>query len=207
MAVGDLDLTIPVGIYREPERYALDIRVLDTAGDPYATGGAEVFNKETFTKGFYPYEELDEGGELHLRVAPGFYSVTSRVESPDGTLAIVAQPEIHITTDTEVVLDARDAKPVGASLTGVGADLVESEVHYSIADEEGRANYYSFYLDPALIEAGDVRVTPTEEGTQGAFYLVTRWGLQIDHGGATPNGALRARLPGHGDPGSTAVRA
>ena len=52
---------MPVGLYREPERYDLRVQVLDASGEPYTAGGAEIFNKETFTRGFFPYEELGDG--------------------------------------------------------------------------------------------------------------------------------------------------
>lgn len=173
-----VDLQVPVGFHREAERYDLTVRVLDTAGEPFTTGGADIFATASFTEGFFPYEELDDDGQVTVRVRPGAYSVTSLVDSPDGTTSIVADPAVEVVGDTTVVLDAREANPVSVRVDGVDARLTQADLHYSVADEEGRSSFSSIFPDPALVEAGKIRVTPTDPAPRGRFDLVGRWRLE-----------------------------
>ena len=171
-------LRLPVGLYWEPERYDLTVQVLDDTGEPNARGAVEIYGKESFTDAFFPHERLDAKGATTVRVPPGFFSATGHVRSDDGSLAIVAAPEVRVTHDTTVVLDARQARPISIAVQGIRTTLTQADVYYSIGDEEGRGATYAFFPPVAKVDAGLVRATPTATGKHGSFALSSRWRLE-----------------------------
>lgn len=174
-------IQVPLGLYWEPERYDVTVQVLDDTGQPYVGGGVNAIRKESFVGGFFPYEELDDNGEMTVRVAPGHYAISSAVSSPSGSFALVAESEVLVDADTSLVLDAREALPVAVGVDGLDTTITQAELTYTIGEEGlSRLNYYSYYPPPADVEAGLVRATPTSLSEVGTFALTTRWQLEGD---------------------------
>ncbi|SEF24458.1 Serine protease, subtilisin family [Amycolatopsis pretoriensis] len=113
------------------------------------------------------------GGSLTVEVGAGVYYLTAQVNgTEDGLTAFqVVQPEIRVTGDTTVVLDARKA--------------VKVEIQTPQPSEQaGIWSYYTYReLGPRKIAnyamqfdyTRELRVTPTPKVTTGAFEFGSRW--------------------------------
>lgn len=183
LATDSGDLRLPVGGYVEPERYDVSVTVTDHLGRPYAYGRADVVNADNVNGASAFNVPLDAHGHGTARVAPGWYSVQSRVETDeaDGTVESVAftgDPEVRVAGDTAVALDARDAVPlVPTSVPHVPTRVDQAQVYESRYDA-GQGGY----IDSILPSAGDlaqhrVLVQPTAPVTHGVYGLTTRFRL------------------------------
>jgi len=114
---GSASVVTPVGIDKEPERYALTLKHLNLAGQPainyltqlFQPAGGDYFN--------LPY---DPSGTVTVRVPPGRYTVGTYLDpstAGDGDLSVmIFRPVIDITGDTSVTFDARQSTPVSQSV-------------------------------------------------------------------------------------------
>lgn len=108
------EVRTPLGYYKEPDLADLNIDAVGRDGEPHAgPSSVHVVNVEDpmlFS------EHLELGAEgTDLRVPPGTYSVTGFLWETDEELAVsevtaVLRPEITVADDTELVLDAGDAR-------------------------------------------------------------------------------------------------
>ena len=185
-------LRLPLGVYDEPERYDLDIRMIDRDGKPYdpATGAGDPNGDATVpilnadTGQFYRLRP-DETGHATARVAPGSYSVFGRIVTGD-SFAIAGTPALDVHADTQYVIDARKAKRVRPP--AVAGQEIEPRVAigltYSRRSQPG-SGYTEFgFFDP------DARlfITPTGEADVGGFETSLRWRLE-------PTGRIRPGAP------------
>jgi hypothetical protein len=109
---GDLAVTTPVAVDREPESYDLTLRHLDRSGEPTWLHYSFLFGlDEPRYRGFSGI-----GGVATVRVRKGRYHLDAVIDTrrPDGLYdsAKVVHPDVDIHADTTVVLDARVAEPV-----------------------------------------------------------------------------------------------
>ncbi|GAB3165258.1 S8 family serine peptidase [Amycolatopsis stemonae] len=113
------------------------------------------------------------GGSLTVEVGDGVYYLTAQVDgTEDGLTAFqVVLPEIRVTGDTTVVLDARKA---------VKVDIQTPQP----SEQAGIWSYYTYReLGPRRIAnyamqfdyTRELRVTPTPKVTTGAFEFGSRW--------------------------------
>ncbi|MGW8889529.1 S8 family serine peptidase [Streptomyces sp. NPDC055749] len=109
---GDVHVSVPVTLHVEPETVTVKVKVIDRNGKP-ATGlsSLDVAGLDT-DKG----ERRTNNGaaEQAYRVRPGDYVISSFVATPDAgnaadSISYLAHPQLRITKDTTVVLDARKA--------------------------------------------------------------------------------------------------
>jgi subtilisin family serine protease len=180
---GEAALHLPVGFEVEPERYDVTVTVTDRHGDPYAGGRVDLVNGDLVNGGSYFGLTLNDAGQGTARVAPGWYGVQSRIETPapDGTVESVTfggDPEVHVSADTSVRIDARDSKPLQApTVPHVATAVDQAQVYYSRFDDM-RGGYTDFDLPSADdIAAGKVLVQPTKPVQHGKFAFTTRWRL------------------------------
>ena len=180
---GSAALRVPVGFEVEPERYDVTVTVTDRHGNPYAGGRVDLVNADLVNGGSYFGLTLNDNGQGTARVAPGWYGVQSRIETPapDGTVESVTfagDPEVHVSADTSARIDARDAKPLQApTVPHVATAVDQAQVYYSRFDDM-RGGYTDFDLPSADdIAAGKVLVQPTKPVQHGKFALTTRWRL------------------------------
>ncbi|MDT7726033.1 MAG: hypothetical protein QOI21_2609 [Actinomycetota bacterium] len=106
----------PVSVYVEPEKYDLTVDLLDRTGAP---AGSDTDRVQIFG--------LDDRDVFHfasrgarVRLPAGRYLVIGGVSTPqagkDPSYALVAHPELKLTADTELTLDARQAKRVSITV-------------------------------------------------------------------------------------------
>ncbi|MGW0665635.1 S8 family peptidase [Streptomyces sp. NPDC002746] len=105
-------ISVPVTLYVQPETVTLRVKVIDRNGKP-ATGTSSLDVASL---------DSDEGerrtnagaSEQTYRVRPGDYAISSFVSTPDASntpdsVSYLAHPQMRITKDSTVVLDARKA--------------------------------------------------------------------------------------------------
>jgi hypothetical protein len=121
----------PVAVDREPESYDLTVRTVDRHGTPTANALTFLWGVETER-----YRILDNfDGKAVLRVRRGTYHVDGTVSTgrPDGTgeLAKLAAPDLAVTADTTLTVDARQAEPVAVDFDRPGLSQWLARVGYS----------------------------------------------------------------------------
>ncbi|MEU6019552.1 peptidase, partial [Streptomyces sp. NPDC047515] len=109
---GDVHVSVPVTLYVQPETVTLRVKVIDRNGKP-AVGDSSLDLVSLDTdKG---ERRSNQGAtEQTYRVRPGDYLISSFVATSDSnntpeSISYLAHPQLRITHDTTVVLDARKA--------------------------------------------------------------------------------------------------
>ncbi|MFD7309481.1 S8 family serine peptidase [Promicromonospora sp. NPDC059942] len=113
-AVGGGEIRTALGWSKESERYDLTIEAVGRDGEAH-DGEAGVLNVDDGTV-LNDSVQLD-GGRKTLRVPTGTYSILGDLYEQDADgeiteLTTAVEPEIEVTADTTVLLDARRAEPV-----------------------------------------------------------------------------------------------
>jgi subtilisin family serine protease len=110
---GRTTVSTPFSLYVQPQTVTLRVKAVDRSGDPAAgTSSLDLVGTDD-ASGERRYNE--GAAEQVYRVRPGSYFLSSFVVTPDrdGTLAdsvtYLGRPQLEITKDTTVVLDARRA--------------------------------------------------------------------------------------------------
>ncbi len=132
---GDQRVVTPVAVEREPEYHNVDIEVIDHNGGvpaDYAVYIADYATEEHWA--FY-----EEDGSLTARLPVGTYALTAVIEDGGTKTAIIAQPRLEVTADTEIELDARDAEPVEITLARESAVLRRGGIDFNIGPDYGIA--------------------------------------------------------------------
>ncbi|MER5396792.1 S8 family serine peptidase [Streptomyces sp. NPDC002599] len=109
---GDARVSVPVTLYVQPETVTLRVKLIDRNGNPAAGSSSLDIAKLDIDKG----ERRTNAGatDQTFSVRPGSYSLSGFVTSYDANKAMesvsyLARPQLRITRDTTVVLDAREA--------------------------------------------------------------------------------------------------
>ena len=108
---GSTLVTTPVGVHKEVESYDVTFTHLDQAGAP----AAEYFTTLVGLDQFIILDVYDDDGTVTARVPKGRYGLNSVLFIPRGEqydASMLTQPELTVTRDSTVTLDARQAKPV-----------------------------------------------------------------------------------------------
>ena len=194
------ELRTPVAFEIEGVRYDLHVRGIARDGRP-AFGGFHVLDVEDGSVAAQRYVHNEEGpctGDEFdatpcVRVPPGTYSVMGFLfTAPPGapseefnrtvaSSAIVGDPEVTVTGDTELVLDARRAREVTvrtpdhetrANLGGAH----DIALHRAPAD--GPSISDSFVHDVGTLLEERLYMQPTERVGSGELVASTRWQLE-----------------------------
>lgn len=184
-AGGETRLRLPVGLYDEPERYDLTVRVLDRDGKPYdpSTGADDpngdatipIFNGET---GAFYRLRPDAQGVATERVEPGEYMAFARVITGD-TFAIAGTPALQVRADTEYVIDARKAERLRPPRVAGERTQPSGIVGLTYARKAAGRGYTEFgFFDAAEIAAGRLHITPTKAPRHGEFETTFKWTLE-----------------------------
>ncbi|MFJ2776777.1 S8 family serine peptidase [Kitasatospora sp. NPDC087315] len=162
-----------VGINVESERYNLTVNATGRDGGPLQ-GLAEVYDLHT---GDVLLAQLD--GTTTLRLAPGTYAVLTTAdlpgaEKPDGLgLAVLSDPQVELTADRTVALDARRAHQVQVRTPREAtASQYRMEWYRGLRETGG--------LDEVLLiplKYTSIWAQQTTPVTTGAFHFLTRWRL------------------------------
>jgi hypothetical protein len=113
-AEGSTVVTTPVAVDVESELHELTLVTRDDNGDPTWDAFVSVMALDG-PELLYPFP--DASGTVRLRLPPGHYSLDAVISTwlPDDEnshAALLVQPDLELTADTTVELDARQAQPV-----------------------------------------------------------------------------------------------
>ncbi|NUT97870.1 MAG: S8 family serine peptidase [Saccharothrix sp.] len=108
----------PLGVNREVESYDVTFKYVDAAGKPTPDAGSLVVGLNN--NGFAFTQNVD--GVAKLRLPKGDYFASNDVVTNKEKTAILPQPLLAVTGPTEVVIDARTAKPVKVTFPDPAAE-------------------------------------------------------------------------------------
>ncbi|MFF4762241.1 S8 family serine peptidase [Streptomyces sp. NPDC001292] len=197
---GDVHVSVPVTLYVQPETVTLRVKAIDRNGKPATgTSSLDLVSLDT-NKG----ERRSNSGatDQTYRVRPGDYALSSFVATYDAnnaaeSVSYLAHPQLRITRDTTVVLDARKAhrlslhtdRPSTVNNTTfsyartwddtwqiTGSLVAAKTVQKFYADVDGRAKNGTFEFRPTWRAAG------SESGSSYVYNLSfpTQGPLQSD---------------------------
>ncbi|TCB98382.1 peptidase S8 [Micromonospora zingiberis] len=152
---GQLRSVVPVGVHREVESYNLTVDHLDSTGAPADTYWTLVSGIDGPA-----VEAVDStAAQATVRVPTGRYAVTGVVDEFGETerSSLLSRPEVDLTRDLTVTLDARKAKPITATVpdrtarpvlvqTGVIVDLFDGPPALIDIGADGFGSLYSAQL-------------------------------------------------------------
>ncbi|MEU1493817.1 S8 family serine peptidase [Streptomyces sp. NPDC005776] len=186
---GGAHVSVPVTLYVQPETVTLRVKLIDRNGKPAAgPSSLDLVSLDTDNG-----ERRGNAGatDQTYRVRPGDYSLSSFVGTYDAdnapeSVSYLAQPQLRITRDTTVVLDARKAhrlslrteRPSTVANTTFsytrswddtwqisGSVMAGSDVRKFYADVDGRAENGDFEFRPTW------RATGSEDGSPYVYNL------------------------------------
>jgi subtilisin family serine protease len=176
----------PIGAYAQPQHVDVTFRVIGRDGAP-ADGFStlDVFDLDSIAAQRHPLE----GGDLTLRLRAGTYSITATATEADPEtfqvteVALLAEPELELTSDRTITLDARRALPVRVR-TDEPARMHSGGVSYArIVDNWILSNtrYFRDSLETLYLgRMGDV--------SRGEFDVTEAWLYTSPDGAAEPFG-------------------
>ncbi|MET9472741.1 S8 family serine peptidase [Streptomyces sp. NPDC002922] len=167
-------VTTGVGYEMQPKKYDLKVNVLgrDGAAAPYALFGMQDLNStDANASGYMP-------GSWTWRVPAGTYSFATWIPeldaggNPTGT-SVVGDPQVEVTGDTEVTLDARKA----VEIKPVTKDRDARYEGYTTSwHREGPGSIFGVTYNESVLR-DHVYVAPTEQVTKGTFDFYAKFRL------------------------------
>ena len=195
-------LRMPIGGFDEPERYDLDVSVLDRHGNPWdPSTGQDLPNADPSVFAFnaddgHSYRLFpDAEGHASARVSPGHYSIQARVVTPAGngdprTMTITGTSEVVIDSDRSYVLDARNGRRLQAPT--VAGQQTRATIAAGVTYRRRAVNRTGYTEGASFtarqIRTGRVFVTPLGPVTTGTFEATMRWRLE-------PRGQIGPQAP------------
>ncbi|MFC8801192.1 S8 family serine peptidase [Promicromonospora sp. NPDC057138] len=174
-AADGAEIRTALGWYKEDEHYDLTIEAVGRDGDAH-DGLAAVLNVDEGSA--YGAGVGLDGGTRTVRVPAGTYSVQGQMWEEDSSesvteMTLAVEPEVEVTADTTVVLDAREAEPVTVT-TERPADLRSVTAGVFRTDVPDR---YLAGVGSSVPGDADVYVTPTGPATKGGLDFSTGFSL------------------------------
>ncbi|WP_433350882.1 S8 family peptidase [Microtetraspora malaysiensis] len=189
-----VQLRTPVGAVRAAPMATLTVHTLGRDGkpsNPWAQDTIDVAGD----KGVISTTRLTEEGTTVTRVPQGAISVMQVVDWIDEddryNLAFLFNPEITITGDTEITLDARQASQVRFTTPKPAEPLNnDSAIAYQRTVSNGGSFMGAVTMNSPVGSWGRLWATPTQPVTKGRFRFHTRFAL------GQPEVAMSVRKPG-----------
>ncbi|MEV6281866.1 S8 family serine peptidase [Kribbella sp. NPDC051770] len=197
-----------VGLSVEPKKHDLTVHLKDRAGKPIS-GEVEITGTDGKSTIFWVPD-----GKLTTRWAPGVYTLISTldVQGRHGPrslgLAVLTAPEVNLTGDRDVVLDAsriREVKVATPLPTTVSTSRIDLFRSFTTKPDPNDAQaLHEILMPPPAYDS--IWALPTKTGVrQGSFVFTTRFRavqtpLKISYAGRTLDDALVVQ------PGSPAFR-
>ncbi|MER5423924.1 S8 family serine peptidase [Streptosporangium roseum] len=174
-------LTTPAGAVREAPTYQLTIRTLGRDGKPRTPFAQDVVDLEGRKGHLSPHLIVDEGVVV-TRVPAGTVSVLQVMEWIDAdsrsNRVWLFDPELTITGDTEITMDARKASQVRFSTPRPAEPLNNAFTSfYQRTNAKGEVFAGSVLQTVPIGSWGKLWVLPTKKVTKGAFRFATQWTL------------------------------
>ena len=162
-----------LGMDVEAERYNLTLNVTGRDGQPAQTY-VMVHEQNDWDPMFVPVD-----GTATVRLPPGRYSVTSFLDVKDGDsqgVALVGDPEVVLSADTTVDLDAQEAHPVTVTSPRAGAVATWRQMEWHVSAGVG-------FSDMAVLPDvyDHMYAQSTDQVTEGSYSFVSRWRLRRDY--------------------------
>ncbi|KUN65697.1 hypothetical protein AQJ46_27000 [Streptomyces canus] len=111
---------VPLTITKATPTHNLNVKVIDRAGNPAASYWTDITSLDGSVYRFV----YDPSGSGTVALPAGRYTVNASVVTPsDGSTTLLVRPTLTVTGDSEIVLDARKATPVSATLPRKDASL------------------------------------------------------------------------------------
>ena len=174
---GDVVVHTSVGAYVEPEMYNLTVSGIARDGRPAAViSWAELWSLAggSFEAKYYS----QTSSTVSFRVRPGTYNLAGYLATADAVnvyaleVAMVSRPQLEITGDTAITLDARTAKPI---VLNTQKPTAPTTFTLSYHRDLGERNFHSsFTLSPPISKG---YASPTGTVTKGYFEFYSRWDL------------------------------
>jgi subtilisin family serine protease len=168
---GTTSLRTSIGYVRENEQYDLTLTLKDRKGKP-AQGWVELVG------GPMGYEPIPVDGSLTIRRPAGTYSAMVFLEADKDTdqagMVLLGNPEVRLTRDRTVVMDARKAREVTATVPGRRTEATFTRMGWYRQID-------GWPVDSELVMPVWVRhvyAAPTAAVRTGEFELNTRWRLR-----------------------------
>lgn len=177
---GQVVTRVPVGFHKEDERYDIAVQAVDRSGRP--AGGSsniavlDVANMARFFRPGFAFTD----GRVTVRVPPGRYAVLGAIMTYDDhgefvqSTAFVGDPELTVTGDVELVLDAREANRI----------RIDTPAHETVPQGGVSFGYWRTAAQPGplfnptwLVQhaAQEYYSAPMGPVTLGAFEYYSRW--------------------------------
>ena len=161
---GDRAVRTPIAVNREVESYNVKLNFLDHDGKPTDLYGFRFVNVAT-PKAYLPY---DPSGTVVARLPKGeFYfeaTVQKEITEYDYLNAEFAEPAFTVTGDTELTVDARDAKPVGFTTDKPNAKEGGALFQFALRTDWGDTG-----LTAILGTFDDITIKPAETSKEDRF--------------------------------------
>jgi subtilisin family serine protease len=175
----DVSVRVPLGFYLEPEMYDLTVNGIARDGRP-AGGISWVDVVDAVDTTAFNGRGSFASGSTTLRLPPGTYSVMGTLFTYDQPqvyatdVAVAGDPQVEVTGDTTVTIDARDATEVTTETAKPTEPGVITVANYRAGEEFG--SFTSSLLTGWPIDR--VFAAPTEEVTVGEYEFYTKWQLR-----------------------------
>ncbi len=167
-----------VGAYLEPEMYNLTVTGISRDGRPSAViSWAELWSLAdgAFTQKYFSAAS----NTVTFRVPPGTYNLAGYLATADAAnlyateVATVTDPQLELTGDRSITLDARTASPINLSTQNRTAPTTFTLSYHR---DSGPYNFHSsFTLSPPISRG---YASPTAMVTKGGFEFYSKWDLR-----------------------------
>ncbi|HZM77627.1 MAG TPA: S8 family serine peptidase [Candidatus Limnocylindrales bacterium] len=191
------DLTVPLGVFKEPVHHFVHLAAFDRAGTSKVETLAWLVNLDDVR--LSPSEPvLLTDGVATARIRPGHYTITAAIptlgdEDPPPDLAAAVTTSVAIATAADVLvdgerdltLDARAAVPISASVRDRNTIPVDVHVFVAAQDKEGKGSVLAYQTSAQDVIEGKLLVQPTTPTRHGKLELSSKWRLDTVDGGPT----------------------
>ncbi len=175
-------LSTPAGFVDEDEMYDLTVRGIGETGAPAAWQQFSLYDVDDLARTGRQFWYLDQNGVAVLRRPKGHYLLETRLsaQGADDTRrgsAVLIVPEVDLSRDTTVVLDARNAEPVRDVVAGRSTETHSAEVFFTRTDGVGETlSYWTAELgdQPLQLPRSGPPVTVGRFETSLSTHLVDR---------------------------------
>jgi len=166
---GGPPVRVPLGFYKEPERYDLTLKAVGRDGKPASFADAGVLNVDDGDL-YADFVFFDEDATVTIRVAPGNYHIMGFVVGGDfNTVSLVGDPEVRITGETTFTLDARRAKRVSSGIEGLATEPDFADLGYTRMDADASFALASSFGVGADLARNGLFAEPTDPVRVGQF--------------------------------------
>ncbi|HEX6682680.1 MAG TPA: S8 family serine peptidase [Candidatus Limnocylindrales bacterium] len=215
------ELTVPLGVFKEPVHHFVHLRALDRLGTSRVETLAWLVNLDDIR--LSPADPvLLTDGVATARVRPGHYTITAAIPTleegdppPEDddlivtSVSIAAVADVTIDREREIVLNARNARPLSASVAGVATTPVDVHVFVAAKDRDDNGSVLAYQTSAQDVIEGKLFVEPTATARHGSLELSSKWRLNTVDGSTTydllfASGSFPSNLEYVADPGSLA---